>query len=92
MTLFEQKVKLSLERENPDCIVLRNGWPDFAVNEKATGKIRKTIEAKGLNDFIRPNQTEMHKAIRASNIPVEVRYECGSEFINTNGEIPNAAV
>lgn len=78
MNEFEKKLKLELEKENPDCVVLRNGWPDFAVVEKKTGKIRKAVEGKGMGDFVKPHQAELHKALRISGIQVEVRYAWGN--------------
>ena len=80
MNPFEKRLKEELERENPDCVVLRNGWPDFAVVNKTTGKMVKAVEGKAPGDFIRPHQSEIHRALQEAGVPVETYFGIGSDF------------
>lgn len=77
MNAFEKKLKVELEAENPECEVLRNGWPDFLVVDRRTGEIKKVVEGKDAGDFVRPHQKQVHDALRASGIKTEVRYAWG---------------
>jgi hypothetical protein len=74
MNQFEKRVRVELERENPDCKVLRHGWPDFCVVELATGKIRKVVEAKNMDCAVSPEQNECLKALNLSGVAVEVAF------------------
>lgn len=82
MNSFEKRLKQHLKEENPDCEVLRNGWPDFLVVEKSTGRIRKAVEGKAIGDCVQPHQREIHAALRASGIAVEESHEWGSGFLS----------
>lgn len=80
MNDFEKKLKEDLERQNPDCLVLRNGWPDFAVVDKATGRMVKAVEGKAPGDWVHPHQADMHKALAAAGILVEAWYGIGGDY------------
>jgi len=81
MNRFEAKLKRKLQRENPDHKVLRNGWPDFLVISKTTGKIIKAIEAKLPGSKPTKEQRAIHSALNNSGILTEVVYERELKYI-----------
>jgi len=83
---FEARLKEDLERAHPGCLVLRNGWPDFAVVDAATGTLVKTVEGKDKGDIVRAHQNTLHKALRLAGLPTEVWYACGTGYVKKGEE------
>ena len=78
--LFIEKLTADLLIENPNCEILRGGWPDLVVVCKDTGRLVKAVEGKDVGDYLRDHQQKLHGALRSAGVRVETWYKIGNTY------------
>ena len=58
--------------EDQGYTVLSTGWPDLMLIRRGRYEGVATVEVKRGSDKVRPNQEEMHKALRMAGVPIYV--------------------